>query len=91
MYRDVRTRVHVCTRDESLSVVLASSGHHRRRTVGMVGNDPVMTLTPRIASRYMVECAYACVCASVCELEPSLPAPPPPSVSLTVSSSRGYP
>jgi len=24
------------------------SGHHRRRTVGMVGNDPVMTLTPRI-------------------------------------------
>lgn len=39
------------------------SGHHRRRTVGMVGNDPVMTLTPRIVDQYMPRemCVYVCM------------------------------
>lgn len=66
----MRVRVYVHPRERRggcLSVVLASSGHHRRRTVGMVGNDPVMTLTPRIAGRYMVHRVYVCACVCVRE------------------------
>jgi len=59
------------------------SGHHRRRTVGMVGNDPVMTLTPRIGGRYKARESRAC--ARVCAGEaPSLPV-------AALSSSRGSP
>lgn len=48
--RNTRIRIwgYVCMCGEGGLSVLASSGHHRRRTVGMVGNDPVMTLTPRL-------------------------------------------
>lgn len=34
--------------------------HHRRRTVGMVGNDPVMTLTPRIVDTRCCMRVYVC-------------------------------
>jgi len=94
VYVKIYVRVYVC--EGGLSAVLASSGHHRRRTVGMVGNDPVMTLTPRIVgcdTRSVHACV--CVCANVCESEPSLSAPPLPAVSIALlfplSSSRGYP
>lgn len=65
-------------------MVLASSGHHRRRTVGMVGNDPVMTLTPRIAGRYTEDAWSVCMSARTSVCEPSSPRPP------ALSSSRGY-
>lgn len=93
VYEDV-VRVYAKGGRGGLSVMLASSGHHRRRTVGMVGNDPVMTLTPRIADTRGARRVYACMCTCVRvgALSFSLPAPPPPGCpSRSFFFSRGYP